>query len=360
MLNRIIRWEKDCISYEPDPRLAEIIAKEIGAENTKGLATPSIKEEIKKDDTTREAISIELQGVAATKYRAITARANFLSIDRPDIQYAVKEASRSMTSPTEADWPKLERLAKYLVLKPRAGTKYTWQKCLNEVLTYTDGGWAGCKKTRKSTSGGALTYNGCIVKACPRAQNNIALSSVEAELYAEVKAASETLGLMSLLKDLWMKCPARVMGDASAAFGILNRKGLGEVRHIDTIWIWLQEKDVKRQIEFKHIKGNDNPADLFTKSRGADAINKHMEALMVAFEQGRAQKAPTLALRSWHRRDKGTTHLKMTDTTGPNWQDLIERITIDMNSGRAIARDDTEGRSKRLLKRAIDETDSNR
>ena len=64
-------------------------------------------------------------------------------------------------------------------------------------------------------------------------QGAYALSSAEAELYAEVKAASETLGLASMLKDLGMACPARVMGDASAALGIINRKGLGKVRHIE-------------------------------------------------------------------------------------------------------------------------------
>lgn len=175
------------------------------------------------------------------------------------------------------------------------------------------------------------------------------MSSAEAELYAEVKAASETLGLVSMLKDLGVKC-----GDASAALGIINRKGLGRVRHIDTNWLRLQEKDVERQFEFKRIKGSDNPADLFTKSLSADAINKHMETLMLAFEKGRAQKAPTLALRSWHRRGKGATHLNMTGTTGPNWQDIIERITIDMASKRVIARDGTEGRSKPWRKRAID------
>ena len=56
----------------------------------------------------------------------------------------------------------------------------------------------------------------------------------KAELYAEVKAASETLGLSSMLKDLGLSCPARLMGDASAALGIINRKGVGKVRHSDS------------------------------------------------------------------------------------------------------------------------------
>ena len=46
VLNRIVRGEKDGVSYEPDPRHAEIIAMEMGVDGTKGVVTPSIKEAI--------------------------------------------------------------------------------------------------------------------------------------------------------------------------------------------------------------------------------------------------------------------------------------------------------------------------
>ena len=107
-------------------------------EGKKGLTSPSVKEEAPASDDQEEAKPQELQGAAATKYRAIVARANFLSIDRPDIQYAVKEASRCMAKPTEGDWPKLDRIARYLVLKPRAVTHYPWRAQIGEIATYTD------------------------------------------------------------------------------------------------------------------------------------------------------------------------------------------------------------------------------
>ena len=61
----------------------------------------------------------ELEGHEATMYRAIVARANYLSQDRSDIQYAVKELSRSMSSPTVSDWNALKRLGRYLLNKER-------------------------------------------------------------------------------------------------------------------------------------------------------------------------------------------------------------------------------------------------
>ena len=119
-----------------------------------------------------------------------------------------------------------------------------------------------------------------------------------------------------------------------------------------------KKKEVKRQIAFKKIPGADNPADLFTKPLSAEIINKHMATLMVEFEAGRASKAPTLALRTWHRRDRNTTSMKMTGTTGPNWQGVTERITDDMHRQSVIARDDIEGRPNRWLKRVLDERDT--
>ena len=54
-------------------------------------------------------------------------------------------------------------------------------------------------------------------------------SSAEAELGAAVKASQEVLGMMSLWKDVGETTQWHVMGDASAAIGIIRRMGLGKV-----------------------------------------------------------------------------------------------------------------------------------
>ena len=51
----------------------------------------------------------------------------------------------------------------------------------------------------------------------------IALSSGESELYAAFKAAAETLGLMSMLKDLHWEMDGKIYGDASAALSLFHR-----------------------------------------------------------------------------------------------------------------------------------------
>ena len=75
-----------------------------------------------------------------------------------------------------------------------------------------------------------------------KTQTVVALSSAEAELYGIVRASTEMLGLISLGRDLGMQLSGRVLRDASAALAIVASKGLGRIRHLDTNYLWVQEK----------------------------------------------------------------------------------------------------------------------
>ena len=151
ILNRIVSW--NCTSgiiYEADPRHAEIIIEQLSLQNAKPVTTPGTKEE----GRTQQGHDNKLGDNESTKYRAIVARCNYLSPDRPDIAYTVKELARRMSEPTEGDWQRLKRLGRYLKGKPRLQQVYKWQQSPTALKVYSDADWAGCKETRKSTTGG--------------------------------------------------------------------------------------------------------------------------------------------------------------------------------------------------------------
>ena len=83
------------------------------------------------------------------------------------------------------------------------------------------------------------------IKSWSNNQSPIALSSAEAELYGSMKTSSETLGVLSVLKDWNKYYKADIMADASAALGIIGRTGFGKLRHIDTSYLWLQQESIK-------------------------------------------------------------------------------------------------------------------
>ena len=61
-------------------------------------------------------------------YRARVARCNFLSSDRFDIAYSVKELCRRMSAPDAGDQAALKRLGRYLLNKPRMVIYFPWQE----------------------------------------------------------------------------------------------------------------------------------------------------------------------------------------------------------------------------------------
>ena len=107
----------------------------------------------------------ELPASEATRYRAIGARCNYLQPDRPDIQYAVKEVCRLMSRPTARAWELLKRVGRYLKGCPRLIWMYKWQAPTSVVDITSDANWAGCRRTRKSTSGGTIMLGTHLIRA---------------------------------------------------------------------------------------------------------------------------------------------------------------------------------------------------
>ena len=207
-----------------------------------------------------------------SKYRGIVARANYLQQDRSDIQYAVKELCRGMSCPTREDERKMKRMARYLKGKPRVVNLFKYQSGKVNVEVHVDTDYAGCRRTRKSTSGGTACLGEHLVKSWSATQAVIALSSGEAEYYGIVKGSSVALGIQSVVNDLGMGTKVKIHTDASAAKGIASRRGLGKVRHIEVNQLWVQEKVAKGEIDLIKIPGTENRADALTKYVEGDKL----------------------------------------------------------------------------------------
>jgi hypothetical protein len=87
---------------------------------------------------------------------------------------------------------------------------------------WSDTDFAGCVKSRKSTSGGLIVHGGHVIKSWSTNQAVIALSSGEAESYGLVKAASMVIGVGAICTDPGLRWsgPVVIKSVASAAIGI--------------------------------------------------------------------------------------------------------------------------------------------
>ena len=80
---------------------------------------------------------------------------------------------------------------------------------------------------------------GHLLKSWSATQKNMTLSSTEAELVAAVRTITEALGLVQLSYDWGMSFAAKIFVDSSAAIGIANRKGNGNMRHVRVGDLWI-------------------------------------------------------------------------------------------------------------------------
>ena len=133
------------------------------------------------------------------------------------------------------------------------------------------------------------------VKSWSITQATIALSSAEAELYALLRATTQTLGLIAIGKDLGVTLNAAVHTDASATLGIINRQGLGKLRHIGVQYLWMQEKVKNGDVSVLKVPGAENPADLCTKYLAAHTIEQLTARIGVQGTSDRASTAPQLS-----------------------------------------------------------------
>ena len=158
------------------------------------------------------------------------------------------------------------RAIDYAILLPRPVSKST-------TLTIAcDSNWAGCRRTRKSTTCFIIWVGHMMLTAQSKTQGFHALSSGEAEWYAATSGAAEGLYIMGLLTFFGWELEARVFSDSSAARGIAGRQGVGKVRTLETRTLWLQAKVREGLVKVLAIAGKKNPADLGTKALGSQRI----------------------------------------------------------------------------------------
>ena len=125
------------------------------------------------------------------------------------------------------------------------------------------------------------------VQAYCKGQGVIALSSGEAEFYGLVSATKATLGLRSMLKDWGWNFGGTVLMDANAGISIGSRRGLGQVKHIDTQFLWIQEVYNKKEMTLGKRSTHEMLANFLTKPSDENDIVKCTKGLNMHYESGK-------------------------------------------------------------------------
>lgn len=280
-LNRIISWTREGVTWEPDPRHVDLVVKALGV--TGKVVTPLVKEKLEELDEE----DVPLADDQVKVYQSLTMRLGYLSQDRPDLQRAVRELAKGMCKPMERHWQQLKRVGRYLLSAPRVVQLIPWQKTISNFVVYCDTDHAGCIRTRKSTTGVVLMLGDAMLRSVCRGQSLIALSSGEAEYYGLVTAVSEALGEQSIAADWGIPLGITIQMDATAGLAIGSRRGHGRVKHLSTIFLWVQEFVTSGRVRIQKVHTSENIADVLTKAVGGPLLQKMMLRMRFHTTDGR-------------------------------------------------------------------------
>jgi hypothetical protein len=123
-----------------------------------------------------------------------------------------------------------------------------------------------------------------MLKCSSTLQSLTALSVGEAEFYAVVKGGAVGLSLKAIYEDLGVKVDAEIDSDSTTAGSLADRLGVGQrTKHIQTRFLWVQERVQDRDLRVKKVHTSKNIADIATKPVSKQVADRHCGAAHLMF-----------------------------------------------------------------------------
>jgi hypothetical protein len=214
---------------------------------------------------------------------------------RPDISHAVHRLASHMQSPTRQHLQDAKRVLRYLAGTKDVGLLFGGRNegkpCDSrghggiaiDVCAYADADWANNTGDRKSITGWVAKLNGDAVSWSSKKQRTVALSTCEAELYAEAAAIQEVLWLRGLLKELGLRCQTGsvVHGDNQSTIAV-SKNGVrsDRTKHVDVKYHFITETVDRGDVQLKWVPTTEQQADIFTKALAAPVFELFRRQIM--------------------------------------------------------------------------------
>ena len=214
---------------------------------------------------------------------------------RPDIAHAAYALACHMQAPTRRNMIAAERVLRYLAGTrdlglvfgshngSAAGDSRRWSQLHVDVCAYADADWANGKTDRRSITGWISKINGDTISWASKKQRTVALSTCEAELYAEAAAIQEVLWLRGLLKELGLhsQIGSVVYGDNQSAIAVSKNGIKGDrTKHVDIKYHFITETVERGDVTLKWIPTTEQQADIFTKALAAPVFENLRKQIM--------------------------------------------------------------------------------
>jgi len=221
------------------------------------------------------------------RYRGIVGSlGQFVNMTRPDsdLAWSYSELSKYVQFPGIAHMEAAEHVLQYL--------RDTWNESIiytrgsrnpNELWGWVDADWAGDTDTRRSHTGYILMMNGGPISWKSRRQDNVSLSTSEAEFVAASQAGQEALYLRETLKDFgYQQNTATEIYEDNLACVAMSENPVRRKfsRHIDIRRYFVRELVKAGFVKLIPLRTHKMVADALTKSLPSPAFIGHRRVMM--------------------------------------------------------------------------------
>jgi hypothetical protein len=214
---------------------------------------------------------------------------------RLDLAHTVHRLASRMLEPTERDMQAADRALRYLAGTKTVGLVFGSRNGARsadsrpqahlevEASAYADADWANDRGDRKSITGWVAMINGDPIGWSSKKQRVVALSTCEAELYAEAAVIQQVLWLRGLLGELGIGARAGsvVHGDNQSAIAVSKNGVKGErTKHVDVKYHFITDTLERGDVQLKWVPTTEQQADIFTKALPAQPFLQLRKLLM--------------------------------------------------------------------------------
>ncbi|XP_028783984.1 uncharacterized protein LOC114740035 [Neltuma alba] len=260
----VLRYEHGIILSQR--KYASEIVDQTGLDEGQAVTTPMEQNLKLTAQETRDDHYIEDFGV----YRRLVGKLLYLTLTRPDISFTVQVLSQFIQEPKESHLKAALRLVKYIKDSPGRGIHLSSHGSF-DLECFCDSDHGSCTDSRRSVTGFLIKFGGSLVCWKCKKQSTVSISSAEAEYRALRMAAAEITWLVGLIKELQVHGvePVKVHCDSQSAIHIASNPVFHErTKHIEIDCHFVREKLLAGMIIFRHVRSEEQLADILTKALG--------------------------------------------------------------------------------------------
>jgi len=206
------------------------------------------------------------------------------AMTRPDLVWSYSELSKYVQFPGIAHMEAAEHVLHYLRDTWNDSITYTrGSRNPNELWGWFDADWAGDTDTRRSHTGYILIMNGGTISWKSRRQDNVSLSTSQAEFVAASQAGQEALYLRETLKDFgYQKQNATEIYEDNLACVAMSENPVRRKfsRHIDIRRYFVRELVKAGFLKLIPLCTHKMVADALTKSLPSPTFIGHRRVMM--------------------------------------------------------------------------------